>query len=155
MLVVCERWVGDGDRLLHIDQHFFLILAGVAQPWVTEGPKPSVWRWLSLQYLVPNSLQLAQTTAGTWLYNCLTFTCFCCSFTYLHRCISWLTAQSRVNMLQFRHLVSKLDEVAFLWLLFFFETYDWALTRIQIFFRYAWEKKGGWKGEISRLNWMR
>ena len=36
MLVVCERWVGDGDRLLHIDpkffwplQHFFRILAGL------------------------------------------------------------------------------------------------------------------------------
>ena len=35
MLVVCERWVGDGNRLIHIDpkfflrplQHFFLILA--------------------------------------------------------------------------------------------------------------------------------
>ena len=33
MLVVCERWVGDGDRLLHIEpkffwqQHFFRILA--------------------------------------------------------------------------------------------------------------------------------
>ena len=36
MLVVCERWVGDGDRLLHIDsnffwpqQHFFRVLAGL------------------------------------------------------------------------------------------------------------------------------
>ena len=26
------------------EQHFFLILAGVAQPWVTEGPKPYVCR---------------------------------------------------------------------------------------------------------------
>ena len=33
MLGVCKRWVGDGDRLLHIDpkffrpyQHFFLVL---------------------------------------------------------------------------------------------------------------------------------
>ena len=25
---------------------------------------------------------------------------FCCSSAYLHRCISWLTAQSRVNMLE-------------------------------------------------------
>ena len=36
MFLVCERWVGGGDRLLHIDpkffwpyQHFFLILAGL------------------------------------------------------------------------------------------------------------------------------
>ena len=36
--------------------HFFLILAGVAQPWVTDGPKPSVCRWLSLRHLVPNWL---------------------------------------------------------------------------------------------------
>ena len=51
MSVVCEMWVRDGDRLLHIDpkffrpkQHFFLILAGVAQPWITEGRKLSVWK---------------------------------------------------------------------------------------------------------------
>ena len=35
---------------------------------------------------------------GTWLYYCLTPTCFCCSSVYLHRCISWLTARSRVNI---------------------------------------------------------
>ena len=34
----------------------------------------------------------------TWLYYCLTPTYFRCSSTYLHRCISWLTAQSRVNI---------------------------------------------------------
>ena len=48
----------------------------VAQPWVTEGPKPSVCRWLSIRHLVPDWLQLAQTASGTWLYNCLTPTCF-------------------------------------------------------------------------------
>ena len=64
MFVVCERWVGDGDRLLYWpkfflrpEQHFFLILAGVAQPWVTEGPKPSVCCWLSLRHLVSNWLE--------------------------------------------------------------------------------------------------
>ena len=31
----------------------------------------------------------------SWLYFCLTPTCFCCSSAYLHRCISWLTARSR------------------------------------------------------------
>ena len=92
MLVVCERWVGGGDRLLHIDasssdhsRTFFLILAGVAQPWITEGPKPSVCRWLSLRHLVPNWLQLTQPASGTWLYNCLTRTCLRYSFAYLHR----------------------------------------------------------------------
>ena len=38
--------------------------------------------------------------SGSWLYFCLTSTCFRCSIAYLHRCISWLTAKSRVNMLQ-------------------------------------------------------
>ena len=73
--------------------------AGAAQPWVTEGPKPSVCRWLPLRHPIPNWLQRARTASGTWLYNCLPSTCFCCSSAYLHRCISWLTAQSRVNML--------------------------------------------------------
>ena len=62
--------------------------------------EPSVYRWLSFRHLVPNWLQLARTASGTWLYNCLTFTCFCCSSAYLHRCISWLSARSRVNKLQ-------------------------------------------------------
>ena len=35
---------------------------------------------------------------GTSLYYFLTPTCFCCSSTYLHRCISWLMARSRVNI---------------------------------------------------------
>ena len=34
----------------------------------------------------------------TWLYYCLASTCFRCSSAYLHRCISWLTAQSWVNI---------------------------------------------------------
>ena len=33
-------------------------LGWAAQLWFTEGPKPSVCRWLSLRHLVPNSLQL-------------------------------------------------------------------------------------------------
>ena len=63
---------------------------GVAQPWVTEGPKPSVCKLvLTLQHPVSNWLK----PSGTWLYYCLMPTCFCCSSAYLHRCISWLTAQ--------------------------------------------------------------
>ena len=73
-----------------------------AQPWVTEGPKPSVCRWFSRGHLVPNWLQLhlelTQAVCGTWLYNCFAFTCFRCSSAYLHKCISWLTARSRVNI---------------------------------------------------------
>ena len=73
-----------------------------AQPWLTEGPEPSVWHWLSLGHLVSNWLQLqlelTQAVCGTWLYNCLTYICFRCSSAYLHRCISWLSARSRVSI---------------------------------------------------------
>ena len=105
MLVVCERWVGDGDRLLHIDpsssDHSSTSFSSwlSAQPWVTEGPKPSVCRWFSIPHLVLNWLQLGRTASSTWLYNCLSSTCSRCSSAYLDRCISWLTARSRVNML--------------------------------------------------------
>ena len=34
----------------------------------------------------------------TWLYYCLTSTCFRSSSACLHRCIFWLTAWSRVNI---------------------------------------------------------
>ena len=51
-----------------------------AQPWVTEGPKPSVCRWLSRWYVVPNwvqhQLELIQAVCGKWLYNYLPPTCF-------------------------------------------------------------------------------
>ena len=63
---------------------------GVAQPWITEGCKA-----LSLQadshagILSPTD----SNRLGTWLYYCLTFTCFRCSSAYLHRCISLLTAR--------------------------------------------------------------
>ena len=64
---VCCVWEvsGDNDALLFWPrffwpwQRFFLILVGVAQPWVAEGPKPSVCRWLSLRHLVPNWLEPA------------------------------------------------------------------------------------------------
>ena len=49
----------------------FLILAGVAQPWVTEGLKPSVCRWLSIRHLVPNWFQLQMTQAVCVLVICL------------------------------------------------------------------------------------
>ena len=80
--------------LLTIAALFHLILAGVAQPWVTEGPKPC----LPLALTSVSCLQLTRTTPGTWLYYCLTFTCFRCSSAYLHRYISWLTAPLRINI---------------------------------------------------------
>ena len=103
-----------------------------AQPWVTEGCKLI----LTLASCPPtdsncNRNWLTQAVCGTWLYFCLTSTCFQWAYAsvtitefnhvhrsrwysdifdrihlfrfssaYLHRWISWLTARSRVNMLQ-------------------------------------------------------
>ena len=139
MLVVCERWVGDGDWLLHIDPKVLLTIAALlshsgwaAQPWVTDGPSSlSGAGSHSAGILSPTGTGTPQAVCGTWLYNCLTSTCFLyayasatitefnhvhrsrwysdifdgmhlfrCSSAYLHSCISWLTARSRVNMLQ-------------------------------------------------------
>ena len=92
---VCERWV-ETRRDCNIDPSVLLSHPGwVAQPWVTECPKPSVCRWLSIRHLVSNWLK----PYVCWLYYCLTSTCFRCSSAYLHMCISWLTARSRVHML--------------------------------------------------------
>ena len=59
------------------------------------GPKALC---LPLALTSASCLQLTRTAPGTWLYYCLTSTCFRCSSAYLHRCISWLTARSRVSI---------------------------------------------------------
>ena len=107
-----------------------------ARPRVTEGRKPSVFKLilalasspqlelqLKLQLQLelnsnwlPASNWLTQTVCGTWLYNCLTPTCFLWA-SHLHRIqprpqvkvisrylrpdapVSWLTARLKVNML--------------------------------------------------------
>ena len=80
-------------------------LGWVAQLWVTEGPKPSVCRCLSIRHLVPNWLK----PSVSWLHFCLMYTCFRCSSAYLHWCVSWLTARSRVNILHIHQLSANTD----------------------------------------------
>ena len=99
MLVMCERWVGDGDRLPHTDPKFLCIIAALLPHSAgllnrgPEGPSPlsgasshygilsqqrlELELWLQLK-LNPACLefQLTQTVCGTWLYNCLTPSCF-------------------------------------------------------------------------------
>ena len=49
-----------------------------AQPWVTEGPSPlSGAGSHSAGILLQLELELTQDVCGIWLYNCLTYTCFC------------------------------------------------------------------------------
>ena len=59
--------------------------------WRSQSP-------LLLALTLASCLQLNLNRLGTWLYYCLTSTCFHCSSAYLYWCISWLTAQSRVNI---------------------------------------------------------
>ena len=105
MLVMCERWAGDGDRLQHIDpkvfsrpkQHFFL---WADQPEVAEGPSPLSGAGSHSGILSPTgtatrtptatatrtvltrtlprtpSAWLTQVVCGIWLYNCWSSTCF-------------------------------------------------------------------------------
>ena len=66
----------------------------VAQPWVTEGPKPSVCRSLLIRHLVTKGLQLqlelTQAVCSTWLYNCLMSTCLrCSSLIYTGASLDW------------------------------------------------------------------
>ena len=106
MLVVCDRWVGDGDSLLHIDHSSTSFsswlgllnrgsllaqspLSAAGSQFGILSPTDSNWDWLN--------------PCVSWLYLCLTSTCFRSSSAYLHRCISWLTVRSRVNMLQSSH----------------------------------------------------
>ena len=94
--VVCERWVGDGERLQHIDPKFLCIIAALL-PHSSgllnrgpEGPTPLSGAGSNNGILSPTTtgthclelnsanlgLQQTQAVCGTWLYNYLTSTCF-------------------------------------------------------------------------------
>ena len=82
-------------------QYFFLILAGLLNRGSLRAQSPLSVTGSHAGILSPtdsNSNWLKSSVS--WLYFCLTPTCFHCSSAYLHRCISWLTARLRVNMLQ-------------------------------------------------------
>ena len=61
-----------------------------AQPWVTEGPKPSVCHWLSIRHLVSNWLQLkllltqAVCLLVIFLFDAHLVPLFFCLFTQVH-----------------------------------------------------------------------
>ena len=70
-------------------------LGWVDQPWITEGRKAlSLYAGSHAGILPPTD----SNELGTWLYYFLTSTYFRCSSTYSHRCISWFTPRSRVNV---------------------------------------------------------
>ena len=107
MLVVCEKWAGDRDRLLYWPQVLLTTALFPHLGWSCStvghwGPKalclPLALNLASCPQLAPTSNWLKPSIF--WLCFCLTSTCFRCSPAYLHRCISWLTVRSRVSMLQ-------------------------------------------------------
>ena len=69
-------------------------LCWVAQPWVTEGPKPTVWSWFSLcWHPISNWLK----PSVSWLYFCFTSTCFRL-FTQVHLLIDGLVEGQYVTI---------------------------------------------------------
>ena len=110
MLVMCERWVGNGERLPHIDSKFFCIIAALLPHSagllnrVPEGPSPLFGVGSHYGILSPTATRnrtvtatrtelclprtptnwLTQAVCSTWLYNCLTSTYFLWA-SHLHR----------------------------------------------------------------------
>ena len=112
MFFVCERWVQRRGQTVILTQSSSRDHSSTSfSSWLGcstvghWGPKALCLQLVWIRHLVPNWLQLqlelTQAVCGTWLYNCLTTTCFHYSSAYLHWCISWLTARSRVNILHY------------------------------------------------------
>ena len=92
---------GDKDGLLFWPKFFFNHSGISFSSWLgcsTMGDWRPKALCLPLALTSASCPQLTRTAPGTWLYYCLTPTCFRCSSAYLHRCISWLTTRSRVNI---------------------------------------------------------
>ena len=123
-----KRWVGDWTNCNILTPSYFVFSStSFSFCWAVQsgswGPIALCWVLVlsTASYLQLHWLQLTEPVCGTGLYNCLTSTCFLWAFTsapnstvhsqgytlissigctcYLHRCISYLTARPRVNML--------------------------------------------------------
>ena len=127
--VMCERWVGDWTNCNILTPcPFAFSSTSFSFYWATQSGVLRAHSHLlgtsSLYSILSptNWLKLTEPVCGTELYNCLTSTCFLwASFLhpiqtvhsqdytlisstectcYLHRCIYYLTARPRVNILQ-------------------------------------------------------
>ena len=120
---MCERWVGDWTNcnILTPSSSALAALLSRSAGLLNRGSwGPIALCWV-LVLSTASYLQLTEPVCSTGLYNCLTPTCFLwashlhpiqpvhsqgynlisstgCTC-YLHRCISYLTIQPRVNML--------------------------------------------------------
>ena len=92
---------GDKDRLLYWPKFFLAHSSSSSSSWLGLLNCGSQRAQSPLSAAGSHSGILSPTDSnrlGTWLYYCLTSTCFRCSSAYLHRCIGWWTARSGVNI---------------------------------------------------------
>ena len=100
---LCCAWEmsGDKDGLLYWPKFFFDHSSTPSSSWLgllnrgslrAQSPQSVIGSYFGI--LSPSD----SNRPGTWLYHFLMPTCFRCSSAYLHWCISWLTAQSRVSI---------------------------------------------------------
>ena len=101
MFVVCEKWVEtrtdcyiDPSSSLDHSSYSFVSWLGLLNRGSLRAQSPLSGAGSPFGILSPT----VSNHPGTWLYYFQTSTCFHCSSTYLHWCISWLTARSRVNI---------------------------------------------------------
>ena len=131
MLVACERWVGDGDRLLYWPRVLLTIAALL--PHLGWGCS-TVGHWGPKALCLPLSLTSASSLQRTQAVCVLVISLFNahrCSSAYLHMCISWLTARSRVNMLQVIWLLQKQN--AKMWMLNVHQKWEgWNMEKMRI-----------------------
>ena len=100
---VCCVWEmsEDKDRLLYWPKFFFTHSSTSFASWFGLLNRGSLKAQSPLSAACSHFSILSPTDSNhlsTCLYYFLMPTCFRCSSAYLHRCISWLTARSRVNI---------------------------------------------------------
>ena len=101
MFVVCERWVEtrtdcyiDPSSSLDHNCTSFASWLGLLNQESLRAQSPQSAAGSHFGILSPTD----PNCQGTWLYYFQTSTGFRCSSVYLYRCISWLTARSRVSI---------------------------------------------------------
>ena len=141
---MCERWVGNGtdcNILTPIPLTIASLLphsAGLLNQ-SPEGPSPlseTGSHCLELQL----KLQLTQVVCGTWLYNCLTFTCFL-----------WASQLHRIQPVHRSRWYPDIFDRMHPFL-------DWRLGRGPIFYMRSFSKKDlkvlAHDGVLNNLHWL-
>ena len=141
--VMYERWVGDWTNCNILTSSSFVfsstsfLFCWATQLGVLRAHSSLLGAGSLYSILSPtNWLQLTEPVCSTGLYNCLMPTCLWTPYlhpiqpvhsqgytlrsstgctSYLHRCISYLTAQPRVDMLQEYHFIAITTRLTLTW----------------------------------------